>query len=61
MNALRKNLPVVVTVVAAALIAGSFAVPAFNGYVERSRVARARRPSGFLCEIQSNDAFGSPG
>ena len=38
---LRKNLPVVITVVAAALIVGSFAVPAFNGYVERSRVARA--------------------
>jgi len=41
MNPLRKNLPVVITVVAAALIVGSFAVPAFNGYVERSRVARA--------------------
>ncbi len=41
MNPLRKNLTVVITIVAAALIAGSFAVPAFNGYVERSRVARA--------------------
>ena len=41
MNPLRKNLPVVISVVAAALIVGSFAVPAFNGYVERSRVARA--------------------
>lgn len=30
-----------VIVLAAALVAGSFAVPAFNGYVERSRVARA--------------------
>jgi len=41
MNPLRKNLPLVISVVAAALIVGSFAVPAFNGYVERSRVARA--------------------
>lgn len=30
-----------VIVLAAALVVGSFAVPAFNGYVERSRVARA--------------------
>jgi general secretion pathway protein G len=41
MNPLRKNLAVVITAAAAALIVGSFAVPAFNGYVERSRVARA--------------------
>ena len=31
----------VIAVLAAALIVGSFAIPAFNGYVERSRVARA--------------------
>jgi general secretion pathway protein G len=31
----------VIAVLAAGLIAGSFAVPAFTGYVERSRVARA--------------------
>ncbi len=30
-----------VIVLAAALVVGSFAVPAFNGYVERARVARA--------------------
>jgi general secretion pathway protein G len=41
MNPLRKNLPLVISVAAAALIVGSFAVPAFNGYVERARVARA--------------------
>ena len=38
---LRKNLREVIAVAAAALIVGSFAIPAFNGYVERSRVARA--------------------
>jgi general secretion pathway protein G len=37
----RKNLRDVIAVLAAALIVGSFAIPAFNGYVERSRVARA--------------------
>jgi general secretion pathway protein G len=31
----------VIALLAAGLIAGSFAVPAFTGYVERSRVARA--------------------
>lgn len=31
----------VIAVLAAGLIVGSFAVPAFTGYVERSRVARA--------------------
>ena len=41
MNPLRKNLPLVISVAAVALIVGSFAVPAFTGYVERSRVARA--------------------
>jgi general secretion pathway protein G len=41
MNPLRKNMPLVISVVAVALIVGSFAVPAFNGYVERSRIARA--------------------
>jgi len=40
---LRKNFARrdVVIVLAATLVAGSFAVPAFNGYVERARVARA--------------------
>ena len=38
---LFKNRRDVIAVVAAGLIAGSFAVPAFTGYVERSRVARA--------------------
>jgi general secretion pathway protein G len=37
-----------VGVAAAALIAGSFAVPAFNGYVERARVARAVSDIGTL-------------
>jgi general secretion pathway protein G len=37
----RKHLRELVAVAAALLIAGSFAVPAFNGYVERARVARA--------------------
>jgi general secretion pathway protein G len=41
MTPLRKNLRDVAAVLAAALIVGSFAIPAFNGYVERSRVARA--------------------
>jgi len=41
MNPLRKNLREVIAVLAAALIAGSFAVPAFSGYLQRSRVARA--------------------
>jgi general secretion pathway protein G len=41
MNPLRKNLPLVISVAAVGLIVGSFAVPAFTGYVERSRVARA--------------------
>ena len=36
-----KNRRDVIAVLAAGLIAGSFAVPAFNGYVERARVARA--------------------
>ena len=30
-----------VIALAAAFVAGSFAIPAFNGYVERSRIARA--------------------
>lgn len=34
--------------VAAALLVGSFAVPAFNGYVERARVARAVSDIGAL-------------
>ena len=41
MNPLRKSLPLVISVAAVGLIVGSFAVPAFTGYVERSRVARA--------------------
>jgi general secretion pathway protein G len=38
---LLKNRRDVIAVLALALIGGSFAVPAFTGYVERSRVARA--------------------
>jgi general secretion pathway protein G len=41
MAPLRKNLRDVLTSLAAALVVGSLAIPAFNGYVERSRVARA--------------------
>ena len=41
MAPLRKNLRDVIVVLAGALIVGSLAIPAFNGYVERSRVARA--------------------
>jgi general secretion pathway protein G len=37
----RKNLLEAIAVLAAVLIAGSFAVPAFSGYLQRSRVARA--------------------
>ena len=41
MAPLRKNVRDVLVGLAAVLIVGSFAIPAFNGYVERSRVARA--------------------
>jgi len=41
MAPLRKNLRDTIVVTAAGLIVASFAIPAFNGYVERSRVARA--------------------
>jgi general secretion pathway protein G len=41
MNPLRKNVRDVTVVLGAILIVGSFAVPAFNGYIERARVARA--------------------
>ncbi|HSC14098.1 MAG TPA: prepilin-type cleavage/methylation domain-containing protein [Gammaproteobacteria bacterium] len=37
----QRNLRNVLVVLAAVLVVGSFAVPAFTGYVERSRVARA--------------------
>jgi general secretion pathway protein G len=37
----QRNLRNVLVVLAATLVLGSFAVPAFKGYVERSRVARA--------------------
>jgi len=37
----QKNLRDVLVAVAAVLIVGSFAIPAFNGYLERARVARA--------------------
>ena len=37
----QKNLRDVLVAVAAVLIIGSFAIPAFNGYLERARVARA--------------------
>jgi general secretion pathway protein G len=38
---LLKNRRDLIAVLALALIGGSFAIPAFTGYVERSRVARA--------------------
>jgi general secretion pathway protein G len=38
----------VVALLAAALLLGSFAIPAFSGYVERSRVARAVSDIGTL-------------
>jgi general secretion pathway protein G len=41
MAPLRKHLREVIAVLAAAVLLGSLAVPAFNGYLERSRVARA--------------------
>ena len=37
----RKNLRDAIAVLATGLIAASFAVPAFNGYLQRSRVTRA--------------------
>ena len=37
----QKNLRDVLVAVAAVLIVGSFAIPAFNGYLARARVARA--------------------
>jgi general secretion pathway protein G len=48
MAPLRKNLRDVMAVVAATLIVGSFAIPAFTGYVARSRVARAVSEIGTL-------------
>jgi general secretion pathway protein G len=47
---LRKHLTLrdAIAVVAAALILGSCAVPAFNGYVKRARVARAVSDIGTL-------------
>lgn len=41
MSPQRKNLRDAIAVLAAALIAASFAVPAFSGYLQRSRVTRA--------------------
>ena len=41
MSPRRKNLRDAIAVLAAALIAASFAVPAFSGYLQRSRVTRA--------------------
>ncbi len=38
----------VIALFAAVLVLGSFAIPAFNGYVERSRVARAVSDIGTL-------------
>ena len=37
----QRNLRNVLVVLAAGLVVGSFAIPAFNGYLARSRVARA--------------------
>lgn len=45
---LRKHSRELAAVAAALLIAGSFAVPAFNGYVERGRIARAVSDIGTL-------------
>ena len=41
MNPFRKNPQLTIALLAAALVVGSFAIPAFSGYVARSRVARA--------------------
>jgi len=41
MSPQRKNLRDGIAVLAAALIGASFAVPAFSGYLQRSRVTRA--------------------
>jgi general secretion pathway protein G len=41
MSLQRKNLRDLIAVMAAGLIAASFAVPAFSGYLQRSRVTRA--------------------
>ena len=45
---LRKNLRDWSRWLAAALIVGSFAIPAFNGYIERARVSRAVSDIGTL-------------
>jgi general secretion pathway protein G len=45
---LRKHSRELAALAAALLIAGSFAVPAFTGYVERARVARAVSDIGTL-------------
>jgi general secretion pathway protein G len=47
---LRQNITKrdLIALVAGALLLGSFAIPAFNGYVERSRVARAVSDIGTL-------------
>lgn len=44
----QRNLRNVLVVVAATLVVGSFAVPAFNGYLARSRVARAVSDIGMM-------------
>ncbi|HUQ50657.1 MAG TPA: prepilin-type cleavage/methylation domain-containing protein [Gammaproteobacteria bacterium] len=44
-NVTRRDL---IAVLAGVLLLGSFAIPAFNGYVERSRVARAVSDIGTL-------------
>jgi general secretion pathway protein G len=44
-NVTKRDL---IVVLAGALLLGSFAVPAFNGYLERSRVARAVSDIGTL-------------
>jgi general secretion pathway protein G len=45
---LRKHARELAVMAAAASIAASFAIPAFNGYVERARVARAVSDIGTL-------------
>jgi len=44
----RKNLRELAAVAAAMLVAASFAIPAFNGYIERARVSRAVSDIGTL-------------
>jgi general secretion pathway protein G len=44
----RKHLRELAAVAAAVLVAASFAIPAFNGYIERARISRAVSDIGTL-------------